>query len=426
MQVPSADPRESRARPRLLPFLALTVQLVLLLLVFRYYRVEEPAFFLLSLIAFAGFLVHFWLPFRLKEWFLIAVSLGGAYLLLEPTVASGLFVGGLILYSIVASPIAFRLKVGLVAAVFALALYLRVRDGWGIPGQLWPLFGAIFMFRIIVYLYDLSHQKGRPSLREFLSYFYMLPNYYFLLFPVVDFTTMRKSYYQRDIHEVAQQGVQWIVRGTVHLLLYRIVVDLRGVVSPETVTSSTRLAMAAVLTYLLYLRVSGHFHIIVGMLHLFGFDLPETNRKYLLARSLADFWRRINIYWKDFMVKVVYFPIYFRLRKKNEVRAQILATAAVFFTTWALHVYQYFWLRGTLLFTGPDIAFWSVLGLLVIVNLFFEMGSKKSRRKAIAPHPLRNALQVAGTFLLIVTLWSMWNTHSFAEWFDLITWWKAG
>ena len=58
-----------------------------------------------------------------------------------------------------------------------------------------------------------------------------------------------------------------------------------------------------VFTYLLYLRVSGQFHIIVGMLHLFGYDLPETNHRYLLARSVNDFWRRVNIYWKDFMVK---------------------------------------------------------------------------------------------------------------------------
>src|SRR5690606_3022662 len=133
-----------------------------------------------------------------------------------------------------------------------------------------------------------------------------------------------------------------------------------------------------VMTYLLYLRVSGQFHIIVGLLHLFGYDLPETHRRYLLANSLTDFWRRINIYWKDFMVKMVYFPLYFRLRRRGDIRAQVIATSAVFVTTWLLHSYQWFWLRGEWLFTWPDTLFWGVLGALVIVNVVIE--AKRGQR----------------------------------------------
>ena len=44
-------------------------------------------------------------------------------------------------------------------------------------------------------------------------------------------------------------------------------------------------------------RVSGQFHVACGMLHLFGHALPETHRRYLLAESFTDYWRRINIYW---------------------------------------------------------------------------------------------------------------------------------
>ena len=51
----------------------------------------------------------------------------------------------------------------------------------------------------------------------------MLPNYYFLLFPVIDFQTHRQTYFQRDIHDIAQQGIVWIARGTMQLLLYRLI-----------------------------------------------------------------------------------------------------------------------------------------------------------------------------------------------------------
>jgi len=64
-------------------------------------------------------------------------------------------------------------------------------------------------------------------------------------------------------------------------------------------------------TFLLYLRISGQFHLVIGMLYLFGFRLPETHHRYLLASSFTDFWRRINIYWKDFMMKLVYYPSFF-------------------------------------------------------------------------------------------------------------------
>ena len=70
-----------------------------------------------------------------------------------------------------------------------------------------------------------------------------------------------------------------------------------------------------VATYRLYLRVSGQFHLVVGMLCLFGFNLPETHHLYFLASGFTDFWRRINIYWKDFMMKLFYYPAFFALQE---------------------------------------------------------------------------------------------------------------
>ena len=90
-------------------------------------------------------------------------------------------------------------------------------------------------------------------------------------------------------------------------------------------------------TYLLYLHVSGQFHLIVGLLHMFGFNLPETHHRYLLASSFTDFWRRINIYWKDFIMKLFFYPAFFALRGIGTLRAIALATLLAFFATWALH-----------------------------------------------------------------------------------------
>jgi D-alanyl-lipoteichoic acid acyltransferase DltB (MBOAT superfamily) len=178
-----------------------------------------------------------------------------------------------------------------------------------------------------------------------------------------------------------------------------------------------------ILTYLLYLKVSGTFHVIVGILHLFGYDLPETHRKWLLARSLTDFWRRINIYWKDFMVKMVYLPTYFRLRKRGEVRAQLIGTVLVFFVTWLTHAWQYWWLSGEWLLTLPDTLFWGILGALVCFNVWREL--KTGPRKPAPAPPLR-ALQTVGTFSLIVFLWTLWSSPSLKAWLELLTYGEVG
>jgi hypothetical protein len=180
-----------------------------------------------------------------------------------------------------------------------------------------------------------------------------------------------------------------------------------------------------VLTYLLYLNVSGRFWVIVGMLHLFGYDLPEPNRRYLLAGSFSDLWRRINIYWKDFMVKVVYYPVYFKLRKSGDLRAQIAATAVVFIATWILHAYQSFWLIGTWTMRWTDTAFWAILGLMVVATTLYDRRPKRKPRTGWQG-ALVHGGQVLATFLVMITLWSMWSSLTFTSWFYLMTHWMGG
>ena len=172
----------------------------------------------------------------------------------------------------------------------------------------------MFMFRLIVYFYDLqARQDAGIAVARRCRTSSCCRTRASRCFPVVDFKTFRRNYYDDDAYRIYQTGVDWIVRGVVHLILYR-VVYYHLTLAPSEVTGPGDLAQYLVANFLLYLRVSGQFHLIVGMLHLFGFRLPETHHRYFLASSFTDFWRRINIYWKDFMLKVFYYPAFFRLR----------------------------------------------------------------------------------------------------------------
>lgn len=431
------DPRIARASTNVSRFLLLIGQLGLILAVFHVYHVEQFGgpddlnFFAMLCVIFGTFAIHYWLPLHLKEKFWVTISVICTGLFLERRVAIALLAVGFGIYFVLASRMSYSKRVGIVIAAFALAIFLNVKSAHiaqlpfhlGIPSAFWPIFGGIFMFRIIIYLYDLQTIKGKPSLTEYLAYFFILPNYLLLLFPVIDFKTMRLSYYRRDIHETAQQGIFWITRGAIQMMLYMIVTQEHYIQELKGTHSFPSVVWMMFLTFMLYLRVSGQFHIVVGLLHLFGYDLPETNHKYLLSRSLNDFWRRINIYWKDFMVKIVYFPVYFRLRKKNDFRARMIATAMVFIVTWALHSYQTFWLQGKFVMTWQDTLFWGILGLLVMLNVWWEIRHPKRGKDTTWPARLRTVGSVLGTMTLILVIWSLWSAPSVRAWIDFLTWW---
>ena len=72
--------------------------------------------------------------------------------------------------------------------------------GSAIPDGVWPIVASMFMFRMMIYLYELKHSKKPESLVDTLSYFFLLPNYCFMHFPVVDYRTMQRGYFADDVH----------------------------------------------------------------------------------------------------------------------------------------------------------------------------------------------------------------------------------
>jgi len=419
--------RAARCRPHAGKWLLLLAQMGLALAAFRAFKLHElfgEGFWRVSWLAVAGFALHYWLPLRLKEPASIALSLGALPFVVDPLAAALLVALGLAFFAIGRAALPQRVRVALALLLAVPCVVGRARGVAWLPDELWVLVGSLFLFRLPIWLYDRRHMRAPPRLSDFLAYFFMLPNWGCLLFPVVDFHTQRKSFLARDHHRIAQEGVASMARGLVQLLLYmRLYYAQEWSADPFEITSLGALLLCMARVYLLYLRLSGTFHFVIGLLHLFGYDLPPTHRSWLLASSLTDFWRRINIYWKDFMVKLVWFPAYFRWRRSGDMRAQLAATALVFVATWFLHAAQTFFLTGTFLLRSTDVAFWSLLGLLVIGNLALEL---RRGGGAPAPTPLRRALGTAGTLALLTVLWSMWNARSFADWFDLLTWWKVG
>ena len=399
------------------------VELALLALIIRQFTIESAAFVRLTALAFAGFAVHALLPLRWRLGAFVLISLGGIVLVLGPRQGAWLIGLGAVLIAICHLPLAFWWRVVVLVLVGAGLAAMRVApDTAPWSAAIWPILGSLFMFRLIVYLYDLKHDREPFSLTRVLAYFFLLPNVCFPLFPVVDYRTFRRTYFDVDAAQIYQTGVDWMARGVVHLIAYRFVYYYLTL-SPAEVRGPASFGQFVLANFLLYLRVSGQFHLIVGMLYLFGFRLPETHHRYYFASSFTDFWRRINIYWKDFMLKVFFNPLYFKLRTLGPGRALVIATLVVFASTWALHAYQWFWLRGAVLLSWTDVAFWSILAGLVVWNALYETRHGRARRlpgRGVPPRErATTALKVVGTFATICLLWSLWTSESVIAWFSL-------
>jgi hypothetical protein len=413
-----------QAQPRswqsLIEFCAISVQLVLLGILIWRFNLESPAFLQLCVFAFAGFAINYFLPLNYRLSFFVILSLAGIFLVLGTEAAAWTIGVGLALIGICHLPAPFWTRVLLLAGTAC--LLAAMRGGWivaPLPFAIWPILGSMFMFRLAVYMYDMRHGIAPMSPMRSLSYFFMLPNVCFPLFPVVDYQSFCRDYYNDEQHRIYQVGVRWIFRGVLHLLLYRILYKNYGI-SLYDVENAGDLAHYCLWLFLLYLRVSGQFHIIIGIMRLYGFNLPETHKLYYLSSSFTDFWRRINIYWKDFMMKLFFYPSFFRLRGRGPMAALIVSTLAVFFLTWLLHAVQWFWLRGTFLLTATDALFWAILAGLVVANSLWEQ--KHGRQRAIAlgtiswPKAIGIGLKTLATFTVICVLWSLWNSESLSEW----------
>jgi hypothetical protein len=413
----------------LVPVAWIAAQLVLLLLVIREFGLVPPAWALVKLAA-GGFVVHALLPMRYRLGFFIVLC-GAALILVLGTLGSVQLVAvGVLIIAVCHLPIAWSARVTLLITLGVL-LALGHSGFMSIPvsAAVWPILGSMFMFRLIIYMYDIKHDRQLASWPGALSYFFMLPNPAFPFFPVVDYKTFRRSYYDSDAARIYQTGLVWMVRGVVHLIAYRFVYYYLTI-SPEEVQNSAQLARFVVANYALYLRVSGTFHLIVGTLHLFGFNLPLTNNNYFLAASFTDYWRRVNIYWKDFMLKVFYYPTYFLLRRLGPTSALVLATIVVFVTTTVLHSYQWFWLRGDWYLSTMDVAFWSILAMLIIANVLWEAKRGRERTLGSRKWSIAGALvrvgKIAVMFTVLASLWSLWSAPSVDEWLGMWSVWHIG
>ena len=206
-------------------YLLIVVQLALLTLVLRQFQIESAGFLRLALLTFGGFAIHALLPIRYRLSFFLVLSLLGIALVMN--LANALWIVGIggVLVGICHLPMALRWRYTLLAAAWAVLIAFRAKWIAGpMSDAIWPILGSMFMFRMIVYLYDLRHDPSLASpVRTLSATSSCCPT---PAFPCSRWWTAMRSGATTSTMmrtRIYQVGIDWMVRGVIHLILYRYV-----------------------------------------------------------------------------------------------------------------------------------------------------------------------------------------------------------
>src|SRR5947209_10222341 len=153
---------------RLRAFALTALQLALVLVIVYRFAIAAPNhFFPVLCVAAGGFLVHAWLPPRFRAAFFALLSLGGILFFLGwPNGATLIAVGGGLI-AVCYLPVPLALRVALIVLVALVLSVLRL----DYDRPFWAVLGSMFMFRLIVYLYELR-RASRPPLDLTVAYFF--------------------------------------------------------------------------------------------------------------------------------------------------------------------------------------------------------------------------------------------------------------
>ena len=228
-----------------------------------------------------------------------------------------------------------RFKILAVVVVFELLAYLLLDVFLGQPSgdgffYFGFLFCLIFMYRYALFFFHMEQSKSKiPSFSDFLLYMFLTP--FWILVPHIAVMPGYRYFMESDRPgdpAVRWSGLRLILWGATLVLLAKLsgfVWELTQIPDvpafPLWIRSWGQTFNAILISDLLsrplyvLLYLSGHAHILVGMIRLLGFDLKPVFDRPFLSRDIFEFYNRIMIYYREFLVTVFYFPLQLAFRK---------------------------------------------------------------------------------------------------------------
>ena len=402
-------------------------QFILILFIVTQYNFEKSS----GIIDYAPyvilvFAIYSFIAIRFRSAFLFLSCLSLVYVAFGMLAGSFFIFIGLSLIFICHLPIKYSYRFLLILSIaFLLALFRTefIYIPWMTMTTMYM--APLFMFRLIIYLYEIKNGLVPANKWQSISYFFMFPNIFLLFFPIIDYKTYIKTHLDSPEQEIWQKGIRWMVRGLIHIMCYRLICS-RFLIGPIEVIDLPTLLQYMVVNYSLIIRLSGVFHFMIGLVCMFGFNLPPIFNNYFTATSFVDLWRRINIYWRNFVLKIFFYPTMFRYKKIMKKNLLAFTMMTVFAITWIMHSYQLFWITGVVSIRSIDVIFWMVIGACITANsVIIEKQTLAEYKEEKPVSDLRKhfmkIIRIMGMFLFMSVMWSLWNTRTLEDWLFIVS-----
>lgn len=281
-----------------------------------------------------------------------------------------------------------------------------------------PFAASILIFKVILLLYETKYNSLHTNHWLNLAYLFSFNHLFFLLGPVVDYKIFVRSFQAANPRENTNRALWFLYSGVFLFVLHRISL---AVFATDSVTNLNTLIPFLVGNYLVVLKIVATLTFSVGCVTLFGFQLPNPFGLFLFADSFKSYWRKVNVYWREFMMKLVYYPVYFEIRKKSSY-AFFIALFSTFLFSWFFHWYQKTWITGLVSSSVTDFLFWLSLGLLVaITSTAQDVSIDNQQTEKTFAQNIRKGFRVLVVFSVMSVLWLLWKSESLAEFFFILS-----
>lgn len=271
-----------------------------------------------------------------------------------------------------------------------------------------PVGISFYTFQALSYTIDV-YQKKLPATHDIVEFFAYISFFPQLVAGPIERATNLLPQFQRDRqfdYAKAVDGCRQMLWGFLKKL---VIADNCAVVVNEywnqyaELPGLTLFLLGVLFTFQIYCDFSGYSDIAIGCARLFGFNLMRNFNYPYFSRSIPEFWRRWHISLTTWFRDYIYFPLGGSRCNKWKIIRNV-------YIVWAL--------SG--LWHGANWTFvcWGLFHatLLVIYNLL-DINTKYKNVVAYGRYlpTLKEALQIASTFFLVVIGWIIFRAETMTQ-----------
>jgi hypothetical protein len=337
-------------------------------------------------------------------------------------------------------------------------IFLAASLGWNVwtgdeNAALRPLGWLLFFWqweRVVMYQCDLVDGRVPEDLKvsEYLATFFSpaaFCNFHWLSRIPLGYAYLSNAFLARDKNRIVLSGV-WLITLSVVFFCFRPIflgafqagMEVLGapprtsygglIRAMQTGIRPGALSVWGVLLYEFfnfYLLWTAVAHLKVGLWRLFGYDIEPYFQKPFLATNLVELWKRYSYYYKEFLVRAFYYPVFLRFFKSTpRLRVFVATMAAAGFGNLLYHlVYTGLFYGATTEVFGArlmTLPYYVILGGAIALTQVYliERGRRRRRPWQWGPKIGLDVLAVIGTigvFVLVRPFHHAPKHYSWAE-----------